>query len=70
MTTSLEIGRYLAHLRDKSGIQQNELAERLPFSATVLSRIESGGRVASPGDLSSILDAIGTEEASSPPLLD
>ena len=63
MTTSLEIGRYLAHLRDKSGIQQNELAEKLPFSATVLSRIESGGRVASPGELSSILDAIGTEEA-------
>ncbi len=63
MTTSLEIGHYLAHLRDKSGIQQNELAERLPFSATVLSRIESGGRAASPGELSSILDAIGTEEA-------
>ena len=63
MTTSLEIGHYLARLRDKSGIQQNELAKRLPFSATVLSRIESGGRAASPEELNSILDAIGTEEA-------
>ena len=63
MTTGLEIGHYLARLRDKSGIQQNELAEKLPFSATVLSRIESGGRAASRGELSSILDAIGTEEA-------
>ena len=63
MTTSLEIGNYLARLRNKAGIKQNELAEKLPFSAAVLSRLESGERAASTGELNSVLEAIGTEEA-------
>ena len=63
MTTSLEIGNYLARLRNKAGIKQNELAEKLTFSPAVLSRVESGERVASTEELNSILEAIGTEEA-------
>ena len=63
MTTSLELGNYLARLRNKAGIKQNELAEKLPFRAAVLSRVESGERAASTEELNSVLEAIGTEEA-------
>ena len=63
MVTSLELGAHLARLRDKVGIKQVELAEKLPFGPSVLSRIESGERPASVEELSSILEAIDTEEA-------
>ena len=63
MTTNLEIGHYLARLRNKAGIKQNELAKRLTFSSAVVSRVESGGRAVSTDELDSILEAIGTEEA-------
>ena len=63
MTTSLELGSYLARLRNKAKIKQTELAEKLPFGAAVLSRVESGERAASAEDLNSILEAIGSEEA-------
>ena len=63
MTTSTEMGKYLAHLRDKAGLKQNELAQKVTWSPAVLSRVESGERTVSPDELNSILEAIGTEEA-------
>ena len=62
-TTNIEIGAYLARLRDKAGLKQNELANRVTWSPAVLSRVESGERALSSEELDSILDAIGTEEA-------
>ena len=63
MTISAEMGKYLARLRDKAGLKQNELAKKVTLSPAVLSRVESGERVVSGDELSSILEAIGTEEA-------
>ena len=62
-TSSNEIGAYLARLRDKAGLKQNELASKVTWSPAVLSRVESGERTLSEEELDSILDAIGTEEA-------
>ena len=58
-----EMGKYLAQLRNKAGLKQNELAQKVTWSPTVLSRVESGGRDVSTDELISILEAIGTEEA-------
>ena len=63
MTTSIQTGKYLALLREKAGLKQNELAQKVPWSPTVLSRVESGERAISQDELISILQAIGTEEA-------
>ena len=63
MTTNAQMGRYLAILREKAGIKQNELAQRLTWRASGLSRIESGERTIAPEELESLLQAIGTEEA-------
>ncbi len=63
--TNIEIGAYLARLRDKAGLKQNELANKVTWSPAVLSRVESGERALSPEERDSILDAIGTEEAQS-----
>ena len=63
MTTGTEMGKYLAHLRDKAGLKQNELAQKVTWSPAVLSRVESGERAVSTDELNSILEAIGTEEA-------
>ena len=63
MATTLEIASHLARLRNKAGIKQNELAERLRFSPAVVSRIESGERVVSSEELNAFLEAIGTEDA-------
>ena len=62
-TTTTEIGGYLARLREKADLKQNELASKVTWSPAVLSRVESGERPLSPEELDSILDAIGTEEA-------
>ena len=62
-TSSNEIGGYLAHLREKAGLKQNELASKVTWSPAVLSRVESGERPLSDEERDSILDAIGTEEA-------
>ena len=62
-TSSNEIGAYLAHLREKAGLKQNELASKVTWSPAVLSRVESGERLLSDEERDSILDAIGTEEA-------
>ena len=63
MTSHAEMGKYLAHLRDKAGLKQNELAQKVTWSPAVLSRVESGERAVSTEELTSILEAIGTEEA-------
>ena len=63
MTTSTEMGKYLAQLRDKAGLKQNELAQKVTWSPAVLSRVESGERAVTIDELNSILEAIGTEEA-------
>ena len=63
MHIDTEVGKYLAHLRDKAGLKQNELAQKVTWSSAVLSRVESGERAVSTDELNSILDAIGTEEA-------
>ena len=62
-TTGNEIGAYLARLREKAGLKQNELASKVTWSPAVLSRVESGERPLSAEERDSILDAIGTEEA-------
>ena len=63
MASSVQIGRYLALLREKAGVKQNELAQKVTWSPAVLSRVESGDRAVSQDELVSILKAIGTEEA-------
>ncbi len=63
MNTNVEVGSYLARLRSQAGIRQSELATRLTFSTTLVSRVESGDRDVTGEELHSILDAIGTEEA-------
>ena len=61
--TNTEIGAYIARIREKAGLKQNELASKVTWSPAVLSRVESGERPLSAEERDSILDAIGTEEA-------
>ena len=63
MATRIEIGKYLAHLRSEAGLKQNELAGKAGWSASVLSRIESGERPMSSDELATVIEAIGTTEA-------
>ena len=64
-TTDLETGRYIAALRDRADLKQNQLAQRVGWSPAVLSRVESGERAVSTDELNRILEEIGTEEAMS-----
>lgn len=63
VVTDVEIGKYLAYIRDKARLKQNELAEKVGWSAPVLSRVESGERPLSNQELNAIVEAIGTKEA-------
>ena len=63
MAAITQVGRYLALLRERAGLKQNELARLVTWSPAVLSRVESGERAVSQDELASILKAIGTEEA-------
>jgi len=63
MSCDTEIGKHIAVLRERAGLKQNELARRLEWSAAVLSRVESGERPLSDGELEIILRGIGTPEA-------
>ncbi|MBL8216365.1 MAG: helix-turn-helix domain-containing protein [Bryobacterales bacterium] len=63
MSRHSEIGRYLASLREKANLKQNELARRLEWSPAVLSRVESGERSLSSDELEIILNGIATPEA-------
>lgn len=61
--TAVEIGRYLALVRERANITQTDLAGRVTMSKPVLSRIEAGERALAPEELQSLLKAIGTNEA-------
>ena len=63
MNSSVQIGKYLAQLREKAGLKQNELAKKVTWSPPVLSRVETGEREVSQDELDSIVRAIGTEDA-------
>lgn len=62
---ALELGHYLAAIREEAGLKQAELAGRVPWSQAVLSRIEGGERPVAPDELKQLLDAIGTPAAHS-----
>lgn len=59
----LELGLHLAQVRERSGLKQAELARKLTWSPTVLSRIESGEHPLAAEELSLLLEAINTPEA-------
>lgn len=61
--TALELGQYLAQVRERAGIKQNELAKKITWSAPQLSKIEAGERRLDESELATLLDAIGSEEA-------
>lgn len=63
MNRDAAIGKHIANLRDHADLKQNELAKKLPWSAAVLSRIESGERPLTDDELDIILNGIGTPEA-------
>ena len=58
-----EIAENISRLREQAGIKQAELAKQIKWSPASLSRVESGERDVSPGELQTILEAIGTEAA-------
>lgn len=58
-----EIGRWIAEVRERAGIKQNDLARRITWSPAVLSRVESGERTLSSDELTQILSSIGTPDA-------
>ena len=63
MTVRAVIGKRLASLRERAGLKQNELARRLPWSPTILSRIETSEREVATEELETILEGIGTGES-------
>lgn len=58
-----EIGQYLMQVRERAGFKQAELARKITWSPTVLSRVESGERDLAEDELATILEAIDTPEA-------
>ena len=63
MSSTVQTGRYLALLRERAALKQNELAQKVTWNPAALSRVESGERTVSQEELVSILEAIGTDEA-------
>jgi transcriptional regulator with XRE-family HTH domain len=59
-----QLGHRLAQLRERTGVTQAELARRITWSQAVLSRIEAGERLVSDDELTMLLSAIATNEAS------
>jgi transcriptional regulator with XRE-family HTH domain/TorA maturation chaperone TorD len=59
----VQLGHRLTQLREHTGIKQAELARKITWSQAVLSRIEAGERVVSDDELTTLLEAIGTDEA-------
>ena len=62
-TNSVEQGEYLTRLREEAGFNQIGLAKTMGWSAPFLSRVESGERAVSDGELREILTAIGSGDA-------
>lgn len=63
MVMSMDIGKYLAVLRDDADLKQREVAQEMKWSPAVLSRIESGERPVSLDELRLIVEAIDTNKA-------
>ena len=63
LISDVELGRFLASVREKAGLRQHELAKRVTWSPAVLSRVEAGNRSLSEDELAGLLDAIGTKDA-------
>jgi transcriptional regulator with XRE-family HTH domain len=59
----VQLGHRLVQLRERTGMKQAELARNVTWSPTVLSRVEAGERVISGEELTTLLAAIGTDEA-------
>lgn len=57
------LGAELRQVREREGVGMRELARRLDFSHSKLSRIESGERPPQPEDVASILTALGVSGA-------
>lgn len=63
MNNDFKIGKFLTGIRERAGLKQNELAKRLTWSPAVLSRVENGERPLIDDELATLLDGIGSEEA-------
>ncbi len=57
------VGRYLAAVREEAGLTQAQLAAKVTFSSTSVSRIESGDKSLSAEEFEAVLKAIGTTKA-------
>jgi transcriptional regulator with XRE-family HTH domain len=55
--------KIITHLRESAGVSQAELAHRLPFTASRVSRLESGEIELTEEDAQQISDAIGSDTA-------
>lgn len=62
---AVQLGRQIAALRERAGLNQAELAQQVTVSQSVISRVEAGDRTLTADELAAILAAIGTEEARS-----
>ena len=63
MVTPKEMGPIFDRIAGGCRSQTNELADRASLNPAILSRIESGDRTASPEELQTVLDAIGSDDA-------
>jgi transcriptional regulator with XRE-family HTH domain len=61
--SDIELGRRVAQLREQRGMKQAELARRITWSTTVMSRVEAGDRPISAEELKAIVESIGTPDA-------
>src|SRR4051794_10994179 len=61
---TVQLGHRIAQLREQSGMKQAQLARQVTWSQAVLSRIEAGERPISDEELETLLEAIGSTEAS------
>lgn len=59
----VEVGRFLAQARERAGMKQAELARKIAWSPSVLSRVENGERAVNGSELQTLLEAIGTPES-------
>lgn len=63
MTSSGVLGAVLLRLREKARMSQADVASRLPFTASRISRLESGELPLDAAEAGRIAEAVGTDEA-------
>src|SRR4051794_8127093 len=61
--TDLAIGHYLAIVRKEAGLTQAQLAGKITFTPSTISRIEAGESTSPDAERDTILDAIATPAA-------